>query len=219
MINKKYLKNLRSKEFNHKNDYILDLYCERVIDSIDIINIKFKNILILGNNGSKILNYLRNKFNHASFTMYDYTLNNCKNINFSNFKKNIIDLDLWEVELNKYDLILSNFFLNLTNNFENVIGKIIKSLMPNGLFLATLPTRENFSELKTSMIQTDIQLYQGTYNRFNATIELHKIIEILKKNNFKIPLVNLEKINLEYKNFDKLLNDVRSMNLSYYFKY
>ena len=38
----------------------------------------------------------------------------------------------------------------------------------------------------------------------------------MKKNNYKNPSVNLEKLNLEYQNFDKLLLDVRSMNLSYY---
>ena len=48
------------------------------------------------------------------------------------------------------------------------------------------------------MIKTDIELYGGAYNRFNKFIELTKIIDLLKKNNFKIPLVNLEKINLEY---------------------
>ena len=42
MINKKYLKNLRSKEINKKNDFIFDLYNERIIDSLDIINVKFK---------------------------------------------------------------------------------------------------------------------------------------------------------------------------------
>ena len=45
MINKKYLKNLRCKEINDKNDFILDLYNERIIDSLDVINIKFKKIL------------------------------------------------------------------------------------------------------------------------------------------------------------------------------
>jgi hypothetical protein len=63
-----------------------------------------------------------------------------------------------------------------------------------------------------------MQLYGGTYNRFNRTPELHTIIDVLKKNNFKIPLVDYETIDLKYKQFNKLLNDVRSMNLSYYQK-
>ena len=46
MINKKYLKNLRCKEINNKNDFIYDLYSERLVDSLEIINLNFKNILI-----------------------------------------------------------------------------------------------------------------------------------------------------------------------------
>ena len=59
---------------------------------------------------------------------------------------------------------------------------------------------------------------EETYNRFNRTPELHTIIDVLKKNNFKIPLVDYETIDLTYNQFSKLLNDVRSMNLSYYQK-
>ena len=68
------------------------------------------------------------------------------------------------------------------------------------------------------MIKTDIEIYGGAYNRFNKTIELKQLIEILKKTAYTNPSVNLEKIKLEYRTFDKLLHDVRSMNLSYYYK-
>jgi len=94
----------------------------------------------------------------------------------------------------------------------------MKALLPNGFFLATLPSPENFSLLRSVMMTTDIELYGGTYNRFNRAPELHTIIDLLKKNNFKIPLVDYETIDLTYKQFNKLLNDVRSMNLSYYQK-
>ena len=92
----------------------------------------------------------------------------------------------------------------------------MKSLLPNGFFLATLPSPENFSLLRSAMMKTDMELYGGTYCRFNRTLELHTIIDLLKKNNFKIPLVDYETIDLTYKQFNKLLNDVRSMNLSNY---
>ena len=68
------------------------------------------------------------------------------------------------------------------------------------------------------MIKTDIELYGGAYNRFNKTTELQEIIEFLKKNKYTNPSVNLEKIKLEYRTFNKLLHDVRSMNLSYYYE-
>ena len=218
MINKKYLKNLRCKEINNKNNFFFDLYNERIIDSLDIITLDFKNILILGDQGAKIYKYIQKRFKDSLISICDFKNGNSNNFNSKNVKKISTDVDLWIKESIKYDLILSNFFLNISENLEKVLKTILTSLVPNGFFLATLPDPKNFYLLKSAMIETDVQLYGGAYNRFNRTTNLQKIIEILKENNFKIPLVNSEIIKLEYKKFNKLLLDVRSMNLSYYYK-
>ena len=217
MINKKYLKNLRCKEINNKNDFIFDLYNERIMDSLDVINIKFKKILILGDQGSEIYKYIHKRFNEAQVKVYDIKTKFLKS-DLDIIKKSNIDIDFWVPQEKEFDLIISNFYLNICEDLKKILSKIMKSLLPNGFFLATLPSPENFSLLRSAMMKTDMQLYGGTYNRFNRAPELHTIIDLLKKNNFKIPLVDYETINLTYKQFNKLLNDVRSMNLSYYQK-
>jgi len=217
MINKKYLKNLRCKEINDKNDFILDLYNERIIDSLDVINIKFKKILILGDQGNEIYKYIHKKFKEAKVEVYDIKTKFSKS-DLDILKKSNIDIDFWVPQEKEFDLIISNFYLNICEDLQKILSKIMKALLPNGFFLATLPSPENFSLLRSVMMTTDIELYGGTYNRFNRAPELHTIIDLLKKNNFKIPLVNYETIDLKYKKFSKLLNDVRSMNLSYYQK-
>ena len=217
MINKKYLKNLRCKAINNKNDFIFDLYNERIIDSLDVINIKFKKILILGDQGSEIYKYIHKRFKEAQVKVYDIKTEYSKS-NLDIIKKSNIDIDFWDPQEKELDLIISNFYLNICKDLKKIFSKIMKSLQPNGFFLATLPSPENFSLLRSAMMKTDMQLYGGTYNRFNRAPELHTIIDLLKKNNFKIPLVDYETIDLTYKQFNKLLNDVRSMNLSYYQK-
>ena len=212
MINKKYLKNLRCKEINNKNDFIFNCYSEAIIDSLEIIRLNFQNILILGDQGTMIYKFVQKKFNNSSIKVYDFN-----NINSNNTIENIKDIDLLEIEKNKYDLIISNMILSLSDNLEILLHKVINSLTPNGFFLATIPSLENFYSLKSAMIKTDIEIYGGAYNRFNKTIELQQLIEILKKNNYTNPSVNLEIIKLEYQTFNKLLLDVRSMNLSYYY--
>ena len=217
MINKKYLKNLRCKEINNKNDFIFDLYNERIIDSLDVINIKFKKILILGDQGSEIYKYIHKRFKEAQVKVYDIKTKFSKS-DLDIIKKSNIDIKFRLPQEKEFDLIISNFYLNICEDLKKILSKIMKSLLPNGFFLATLPSPENFSLLRSAMMKTDMQLYGGTYNRFNRAPELHTIIDLLKKNNFKIPLVDYETIDLTYKQFNKLLNDVRSMNLSYYQK-
>ena len=215
MINKKYLKNLRCKVINNKNNFIFDLYNERIEDSLDVISIKFKKILILGDQGTKIYRYIQNRYQEAQVKVYDIKHQPSK-LDLGIIKMSTIDLDFWIPQENDFDLIISNFYLNICEDFNKILSKIMKSLLPNGFFIATLPSPENFTLLRSAMMKTDMQLYGGAYNRFNRTPELHTIIDLLKKNNFKIPLVDFEIINLTYDQFSNLLNDVRSMNLSYY---
>ena len=215
MLNKKYLKNLRCKVINNKNNFIFDLYNERIEDSLDVISIKFKKILILGDQGTKIYRYIQNRYQEAQVKVYDIKPQSSK-LDLDIIKKSTIDLDVWTPQENEFDLIISNFYLNICEDFNKILSKIMKSLLPNGFFIATLPSPENFTLLRSAMMKTDMQLYGGAYNRFNRTPELHTIIDLLKKNNFKIPLVDFEIINLTYDQFSNLLNDVRSMNLSYY---
>jgi len=169
----------------------------------------------LGDQGAKIYKYIQKRFNDSQVTIYDFK-DKTYNLKIKNIKKTSIDLDFWSPQQNQFDLIISNFFLNISENPEKVLSKILTSLSPNGFFLATLPSPENFNVLKSAMMETDMELYGGVYNRFNRTTDLTIIIDILKKYNFKIPLVDSEQIHLEYKQFNKLLHDIRSMNLSYY---
>ena len=176
MINKKYLKNLRCKEINNKNNFIFKYYSETLKDSLEIINLNFQNILILGDEGEVIYEFIHKKFNKSSIEVYDF-----KNIIRNNVNVNIDDIDLLEIEDNKYDLIISNYVLSFSDNLEILLRKIINSLAPNGFFLAVMPSPINFYALKSAMIKTDIDVYGGAYNRFNKSIDLKEIIDILKK--------------------------------------
>ena len=211
MINKKYLKNLRCKVINNKNDFIFNCSSKIIEDSLDIIRLNFQNILILGDEDVAIHKYIKKKFKNSKIKVYNFN-----NINLNNSLEKINEIDLINIEMGKYDLIISNIMLSLSDNLENLLQKIIDSLVPNGFFLAMIPSPDNFYLLKSAMIKTDIEIYGGAYNRFNKLIDLQEIIKFLKKYNYKNTSVNLEKIKLEYQTFDKLLLDVRSMNLSYY---
>ena len=62
MINKQYLKLLRSQQRFIENNFIYKIIAERIIDSLDLLNINVSNVLELGINEAKISKYIYNKF-------------------------------------------------------------------------------------------------------------------------------------------------------------
>ena len=65
------------------------------------------------------------------------------------------------------------------------------------------------------MYETDNILYGGMYQRVNPTLNTNDIFKILKLYNFDAPLINNNKFTIEYSVFKKLLEDVKSLNLTY----
>ena len=59
------------------------------------------------------------------------------------------------------------------------------------------------------MFQADIEIYGGVYRRFIELFSIEKITEVLKKHNFKIPVIEVENLEFRYKNFSSLLKDIR----------
>ena len=213
MINKKYLKILRSKRNLILNNFIYDEIATRIIDSLDLLKVDFKNILEIGINENKIYNYLNNRFNNLKFTRNDISI-----LNISNLKNCELieeDLDNFKFEKEKYDLIYSNFYSHLSNNYTEFLYKISNSLKSNSFFIASIPDVNNIYQLINAMFKADNLLYGGVYQRVNPTHKIDKILDLFKKLNFYSPSIHSDEIQIEYSNFSKLLLEVKSMNLSY----
>ena len=213
MINKKYLKLLRSKDRKYGENFIYNEISKNIIDSLDILKVPFNNILELGINDKLIINYLKERFPSCSITSADIDLSLFSKKTDQKFIE--IDLDNLQFGDNKFDLIFSNFFIQLASNFEKLIEKIFQNLNSNGLFIATIPNAENIYQLVNSMYETDNILYGGMYQRINPILDNNDIFKILKLYNFDAPLINTNNFTIEYSVFKKLLDDVRFLNLSY----
>ena len=213
MINKKYLKLLRSKDRRYGENFIYNEISKNIIDSLDILKVPFNNILQFGINDNLVINYLKEKFPSCSITSADIDISLFPTK--TDLKLIEIDFDNLQIKDNKFDLIFSNFFIQLTTNFENLIENIFQNLNSNGLFIATIPSTENIYQLVNSMYETDNILYGGMYQRINPILDTNDIFKLLKLYNFDAPLINTNNFTVEYSVFKKLIDDVRSLNLSY----
>ena len=213
MINKKYLQLLRSYNRFDINNFIFIKIAERITDSLDLLSIDIKQALELGINENITFDYLKSRFIKSKIDRADISLSKRKiGKNFSFYK---IDVDNINLKVDYYDLIYSNFFLHLTSNFEKNLKNIFESLRSNGFFIIAIPNKESMFQLLNSMYEADILFYNGAFQRFNPTIEINNIFTIMKNLNFDSPSIHTDTITIDYKFFDKLLEDVKKMNLSY----
>ena len=214
MINKKYLKLIRSYQRYDKNNFIYEIISKRIIDSLDLLNIDANQVLEIGINDNLIYDYLNKKFLNSKIDRSDVCptkfIDDKDDLNFIE-----INIDNLNFKNNFYDIIYSNSFLHLTNNFEFTLESILSALKPNGFFVAAIPDKSNMFQLFNCMYETDLKFYDGVFQRVNPTLNVDNILPIFKKLQFDSPSIYADNITIEYKKFNKLINDIKNMNLSY----
>ena len=213
MINKKYLKLLRSQNRFDRNNFIYNTIAKRIIDSIDLIKLNLNNILELGINDCLINSFLEKNFSNSNIDHADIC--SSKSVNYESSQFLEIDLNNLNLKNNFYDLIYSNYFLHLTDSFERNLGVIFNSLRSNSFFIGAIPDKDSMFEILNSMYETDLLLYNGVYQRNNPTLEIENILLILKKYKFDIPTIYSDTFTIDYLLFENLLLDIKKMNTSY----
>ncbi len=213
MINKKYLKLLRSKNNSRLENFIYKAISRRIIDSLDLLKTRFDSILELGINENHTMYYLNKRFPNANFTRTDIHIPSLsKKNNVSIIEQNIDDYTL---KNSQFDLIYSNFYCHLVDDFQKLLKNINSGLKKEGFFIASLPDRDNIYQLVNSMYRSDLLSYKGAYQRINPTQNIDHILQILKQLNFDAPTIYSDNIKIEYSEFKKLLLDIKEMGLSY----
>ena len=213
LINKQFHILQRNKINKDKDRFVYNEICSRINLSIDVINLSIKKCLEIGFHSKKIEEYICSKYPNVNFYFSDISLNILKNI-LSKQPKICFDHDKWAFGEKTFDLIISNYYLHLSNNFDLLLKNINYSLNDNGFFIGTLPSNNSLPELKSSMIAADTEMYGGAFRRFMELYSIEKINHLLKKNNFKDLVIERDILKLNYSNLCDLLKDLRYMGNS-----
>ena len=215
-INKKY-HNLQRDKYSHvfKNHFLLKEISKRINESLSDIKITFKNCMEIGIHNDICLDYIISKNPDVNYFKSDLSLKVLDKDDFYKSSKICFDHDIWTFSKEAFDLIISNYYLNLSNDLNTLFKRINFSLKPNGFFLCAIPGSESLKELKDCMMIVDQELYDGVYQRFNNYLNIENINNLLKNNNFKLSLIDNDFIELRYKNFKELINDIKYLGQSY----
>ena len=201
MHNRKLIKIRQEREnlkYFDKKIFFQD-YENDFIDRISLINENFNKCLAYGFRGKK-----------PEFS------SNVKNIMYGNLGKNdkteiIYDEELYPFGESSIDLIMSFFNLHFANDVPGILYQILRSLKPNGLFIATLFCGNTLQELNYSFIKAEEEISGGMSPRVSPFANLQKLAALLQEINFSLPVADIDRHQVNYDHPKDLLLDLKKL--------
>lgn len=109
------------------------------------------------------------------------------------------------------DLVLSNLSLHWVNDLPGAFSQIRYALKPDGLLLATMFGAETLKELRSVLIEAELEVTSGTAPRVSPFTDVRDAGNLLTRAGFSLPVVDAETIAVTYSDMFKLMADLRAM--------
>jgi SAM-dependent methyltransferase len=108
-----------------------------------------------------------------------------------------------------FDLVVASMSLHWVNDLPGTLAQIRRALMPDGLFLASLPGRETLMPLRSAFAAAEAELRGGVSPRVSPFPDLHDAAALLQRAGFALPVADREELPLDYRSAGALFRDLR----------
>jgi SAM-dependent methyltransferase len=110
-----------------------------------------------------------------------------------------------------FDLAVSALSLQWVNDLPGTLAQIRRVLKPDGFFLAALIGGETLGELRESLAVAESELAGGASPRVSPFVDVRTLGTLLQRAGFALPVTDVERITVRYRNVRALLRDLRGM--------
>ncbi len=110
-----------------------------------------------------------------------------------------------------FNACVSNLTLHSVNDLPGSLLQIRNILKPGGLFICSLPGRGTLHELRECLARAEIKLRGGASPRVFPFADGQQVAALMQRARFEIPVVDSESVTVTYKDFFRLLHDLRGM--------
>jgi SAM-dependent methyltransferase len=109
------------------------------------------------------------------------------------------------------DAVISNMSLQWVNDLPGTLAQIRQSLKADGLFLAALPGAGTLPELRQSLMEAELSVTGGASPRVSPFVDLRDMAGLLQRAGFALPVVDSDRVTVDYSSPLKLMHDLRGM--------
>ncbi len=112
---------------------------------------------------------------------------------------------------NSVDLVISCMSLHWVNDLPGLLHEVRRILKPNGLFLASFAGEETLRELRESFARAELEIEGGISPRVSPMVTIKDAGSLLQATGFENPIVDKDRITVDYASPIKLMQDLRAM--------
>ncbi len=189
-------------------DFLIKEVADRLYDKFLDIKRDFHHILDLGCHGGELGHLLKNNLKDKILINQDLSYEFLKHIDGVCLQA---DEELLPYRAKSLDLILSNLSLHFVNDLPGCLAQIMQCLKPDGLFMAAVFGGETLTELRTSLMQAEVNIRGGTSPRISPFMDGRDAGALLQRAGFALPVVDTDRITVTYENAFKLMQDLKGM--------
>ena len=122
----------------------------------------------------------------------------------------IIVEDAWEPPVERYDLVLSVGTLDTVDGLPLALRSVRQAMRADGLFIGAMSGADTLPRLREAMRAADATA-DGAAPHVHPRIEASALAPLLASAGFVIPVVDVERVPVAYRSFDRLVGDLRAM--------
>lgn len=186
------------------HDFLNEEISDRLLDNLKDIKRDFKTVLSMNVHGRLLRDYFK------SDDIIHQDLSNAM-LKSKPGQRIQADEEYLPYKNQSLDLTLSCLNLHWVNDLPGTLIQILRSLKPDGLFLAAMFGGETLTELRQSMLKADMEHRGGISPHISPFIDVRDAGGLMQRAGFALPVVSQERINVTYSDAFALMKELKGM--------
>ncbi len=189
--------------------FLKDRACAHLIERLGDVSRTFETILDVGCHTGQVADALARDGRGGAITALDPSREFLSLV--QNAKTRQADFETLDLPAGAFDLVTSLLSLHWANDLPGTLVQIQKGLRPDGLFLAALFGAGSLAELRTAMMEAEIEHSGGASPRISPLPSLQDMAGLLQRAGFALPVADIDHVTVRYDHPIKLMQDLRGM--------